>query len=544
MSVLATIPRSPRAASDPDALVTVLSELAALMPGTSLPDLLDAVAHRLCGLLGAVGCTVVPRCDGGRLRGRPGSARLVVPVAAGDETIASLHVVDRRERVFDDEDVALAGRVARFAATLAAQAAGAARLELLERQDALRSRLSRAALGGADAPAVVALLAELTGKPVVHYGTDLDVLGWSAPPGLGLDRAPALVPHARALPRVRDVLAGLDADRPVATVAARPALGIGHRHLVAALVAEGRMSGYLGIVEMGGRLGPLDAGLAEHGALVLSLRLLADSRRDEAAARERDDLLADLLRGGDDPRIGRRARACGIALDEAHVLFRLAVPDPASPLPAAVRRSLVVRAASRVLGAEPPAVQVPGAVVVLVPAASRGIAAAVLQGLGDGAGVRRVVVSEVCTGPGDYPRAHVEAARVDELAAAFGRESGVLAVDELGAVRLVVSSGRVEEARRFAEDVLGPLRRAGLLDTLRAYLDAAAQVRATARALGVHANTVRYRLGRVAEVSGLDVRDFDALLTAQLAFGVLGLGRPESGHPESGGPDRAARLAE
>jgi DNA-binding PucR family transcriptional regulator len=48
-------------------------------------------------------------------------------------------------------------------------------------------------------------------------------------------------------------------------------------------------------------------------------------------------------------------------------------------------------------------------------------------------------------------------------------------------------------------------------------------VRAAARALGVHENTVRYRLGRVAEVTGLDVRNFDALLTARLALGILDL---------------------
>jgi DNA-binding PucR family transcriptional regulator len=34
---------------------------------------------------------------------------------------------------------------------------------------------------------------------------------------------------------------------------------------------------------------------------------------------------------------------------------------------------------------------------------------------------------------------------------------------------------------------------------------------------------VRYRLGRVAEVTGLDVRNFDALLTARLALGILDL---------------------
>ncbi len=41
-----------------------------------------------------------------------------------------------------------------------------------------------------------------------------------------------------------------------------------------------------------------------------------------------------------------------------------------------------------------------------------------------------------------------------------------------------------------------------LLETLRAFLDAGGALEATARALFVHTNTVRYRLRRVAEICG------------------------------------------
>lgn len=52
--------------------------------------------------------------------------------------------------------------------------------------------------------------------------------------------------------------------------------------------------------------------------------------------------------------------------------------------------------------------------------------------------------------------------------------------------------------------VYRPLVAAGdvLLDTLRAFLDSGTALEATARALFVHANTVRYRLRRVAEICG------------------------------------------
>ena len=52
-----------------------------------------------------------------------------------------------------------------------------------------------------------------------------------------------------------------------------------------------------------------------------------------------------------------------------------------------------------------------------------------------------------------------------------------------------------------------PLRRAGnaLLETAESYLRNGRVIEATARELFVHANTVRYRLARIAELVGYDL---------------------------------------
>jgi DNA-binding PucR family transcriptional regulator len=47
-----------------------------------------------------------------------------------------------------------------------------------------------------------------------------------------------------------------------------------------------------------------------------------------------------------------------------------------------------------------------------------------------------------------------------------------------------------------------------LLETLRAYLDSDLDVARTADALYVHPNTVRYRLRRISELTGLDTQRF------------------------------------
>ncbi|WP_329280585.1 PucR family transcriptional regulator [Streptomyces sp. NBC_01451] len=60
-----------------------------------------------------------------------------------------------------------------------------------------------------------------------------------------------------------------------------------------------------------------------------------------------------------------------------------------------------------------------------------------------------------------------------------------------------------------------------LVDTLRAYLDQFSDVPAASRALGVHPNTLRYRIRRVREVCGIELDDPDARLLAQLQLRLM-----------------------
>ncbi|MEU6038177.1 helix-turn-helix domain-containing protein [Actinomadura sp. NPDC047616] len=81
-----------------------------------------------------------------------------------------------------------------------------------------------------------------------------------------------------------------------------------------------------------------------------------------------------------------------------------------------------------------------------------------------------------------------------------------------------------EEARRYlVEQVYNPMCAAGapLLDTLTTYLEQGSSLEATARLLFVHPNTVRYRLRRVAELTGLAPTDGRNAFTLRIAL-VLG----------------------
>ncbi len=68
-----------------------------------------------------------------------------------------------------------------------------------------------------------------------------------------------------------------------------------------------------------------------------------------------------------------------------------------------------------------------------------------------------------------------------------------------------------------------------LLQTLRAYLENGGSLEATAKSLFVHANTVRYRLRRIAEIIGEDVTDPRVAFVVQIAIVVGLISDTESG---------------
>ena len=76
---------------------------------------------------------------------------------------------------------------------------------------------------------------------------------------------------------------------------------------------------------------------------------------------------------------------------------------------------------------------------------------------------------------------------------------------------------------RLLEEIYGPLASAGgdLLETASAFLDSGSSLEGTARVLYVHANTVRYRLRKLADLVSLDLTDPRDAQVARVAF-VIG----------------------
>jgi sugar diacid utilization regulator len=136
------------------------------------------------------------------------------------------------------------------------------------------------------------------------------------------------------------------------------------------------------------------------------------------------------------------------------------------------------------------------------------------------------VVSAPCKEPDDYQNAFAQAKYVLDGGLRPDRDETVTAVGELGSMMLFLDATRSAEALSFSNRILGSLQeypgRAPLLDTLNCYFSLGHSVRAASRELDVHENTIRYRLTRVQELTGLNVlADPADQLDAQLALLIL-----------------------
>jgi sugar diacid utilization regulator len=125
--------------------------------------------------------------------------------------------------------------------------------------------------------------------------------------------------------------------------------------------------------------------------------------------------------------------------------------------------------------------------------------------------------------------AYAEAREAVDIAVGTGIRGRAIALEEVLVDHMVRSS---PHAQRMLDASLRPLfeydrvHRSELVETLRAYLAADANLTKCARLLTVHPNTVVYRLRRIRELTGRDPRAMDELLVLFLALKLAELKPP------------------
>jgi hypothetical protein len=224
----------------------------------------------------------------------------------------------------------------------------------------------------------------------------------------------------------------------------------------------------------------------------------------------RRELVDDLVAGTDDDGAYARADAVGHDLRRTHYVVVLANKE----LPTNSLATVAGRAATT-LGVDHLQGRHAGLVVLLVAGhidAGR-LHGALARALGRS--TTTVGVGSRCETPQDFPESFDRARRALQVRLHSSFPAGASVYDELGFYHLVDAAHTAGAAEHFARDWLGVLldydakKNADLVETLSQYLEHGGNYDEAAKSLHIHRSTLRYRLARIAELTGYDLRDVD-----------------------------------
>ena len=472
----------------------------------------------------------------------------------GVPLIAHNHVVGLL--FFDDEDMVrdvdarrqeFAAMFGRLAGSLVSQAthvaeqratleASARHAEGLRQTLALQDRLTGLVRDGASVWDLARVAAALTANPCVVQDAAGRVVAMHRRPG-GMVPPPGILDESqRRIPGVAEALDRLEPFKPT-VIGPYPAAGLLHRLLVTQIALGNQPWGTLAILETGRRLAHADAVAARVIANTISLQVVVEQRTRVHGEHARAALLRDMLStAGEAVALQRQAELLGLRSTGSHVVCLITDATGGSPPDLKWFESAWATLASpRRMWATTLAHGDLAAIIELderqTPLAAVESVKAVLDELVRGAPGQAPVaaaLSSACNKVEDYRRCFEEAGEVLRVLRTVRGEHGplTLAADDLGAARLLLGSLERRQAECFIESNLAPLLAEDssqeLLRTLHAFIEYAFELRAAANQLGVHENTVRNRLNRILELTGLDVaRDSNARLTVQVALLIL-----------------------
>ncbi len=314
--------------------------------------------------------------------------------------------------------------------------------------------------------------------------------------------------------RVADLRPQLEAVGAVSSTVSVTLDDSSSRLTIQALGAQGHTRGLL-VAGKDAEFDSFDRILIASAVSLLSLELEYRHRSEQASWRQGAQLLGWLARGPVQEAEARtRLRRYDLELVDATAF----VVEPAGQDAKTLRRSLSTELVPRVRS--------------LLLDEHRGLVRGLVLEAGPDLSERLAALTPgMHVGVGQAVPVHVAALSLQQasraLAVASTRGEHVVVLSELSSFRAVVELGDRAALRAMADSILTPLdvydaglEEPVLVPTLREYLGGSGTAEATADALGVHRHTVRQRLQRIGEVSGLDLHNandrFELLLAVRI----------------------------
>ncbi|MFO7192263.1 helix-turn-helix domain-containing protein [Thermocrispum sp.] len=379
-----------------------------------------------------------------------------------------------------------------------------ATVQALKRTTRIHERFTQVSLADEGRDGIAAALHELTGYPVAIEDRYGNLQSWAGP------HRPTPYPKDPPARREQLLRRALREGRPIRD---------GGRMLA---VASPRpdVIGVVALIDPSATAGDQELLALEYAGTVLAMELVRLRSLAETELRLRRDLVEELLAGTDEESALARASALSYDLERPHwvlVLEGRGRTQDADMFFHAVRRAMRASAVGSMLVTR-------GDTVVVL--ADREVdweafRETVLTELGGGR--CRIGIGGRCDRPSEFPRSYREATIALKIQRSARGPDQAVSYDDLGVYQLL---GEVEDpavVERLVRRWLGALidydakRHSELVETLSQYLECGGAYDRAATALCVHRSTLKYRLQRIREISGLDLTDPDTQFNLQLA---------------------------
>jgi sugar diacid utilization regulator len=369
----------------------------------------------------------------------------------------------------------------------------------------IHDRLTQVALTGEGQEGIAQAVYDLTGYPAAIEDRFGNLRAWAGPGRPD--------PYPKDPPEHRDSLLrrAMKAAAPVRD---------GER-LVSAAVLSGNPQGVLVLHDPDETAMEAERVAIEHATTVLSMELARLQTVAETETRLRSNLVIELIEGTDGPQALNRAQALGYDLGRPHRVVVIEGGQSQGDLDALFRA--VRRGAREVRVGSLLAARLRDVVVLADAKEARwarfwAVVAGELRGADCriGVGGRRAAMEE-------FPHSYQEAQLALNIQKAVGGRERLTLFDDLGVYQVLATANDSASLERFVHEWLGALmdydatHGSQLVMTLSEYLDRGGNYDATARALSVHRNTLKYRLRRIRDVSGHDLGIPDTQFNLQLA---------------------------
>ncbi len=396
----------------------------------------------------------------------------------------------------------------------------------LEQSQAIHRSLLGVVIRGGGWQDLAEEASRLLERPVFVVDSSLELL--AASPGLPLERA-VLAEHLRR-PEIRSAFAALGMAEKLFRLDEEglPAM------LALPIVASHKRLGYLCAVTDAEKPSAMETLVLEHSATIAALEMAQDRVRFETEVRLKGDFVDDVIAGGDrgGDSLLRRGAFLGCDLSQGSAVLLLGVDEfggtlarrnlGEAELEAAIERFF--SQVTRYVSAKEPsslASLKSGQIVVFVcgktardPEALRKLAATI-QELGRSSGPLSVSagISGYVNDPAQMDRGYQEALIALKVARKLQGASALLHFHDVGTYRLLLDIWErdPEQIRSLYDETIGLVdrydeaNRTQLVQTLAVFFKHDESLTQTAAELYAHRHTIRYRLEKIAEITGLSV---------------------------------------